>query len=1520
MIGALLFTNVANAHLQDDFNRADSAALGNGWIEKNPNAFSIQGNRVVKNAVSTGYRDNVVYRPAAEDSLDVEAAIEFRLTGMPAGYAQVFTRLQASTVSTSDRLDGYMVYLDDSTTRAILGRQTGSDFVTTLATITISPALNTTDLYRLRLRTTGTSPVNLEAYVERQSGAGWEVIGQAMATDSAENRIATAGAVGFGGYVESTYVMDNFTRVDLGAVGTANPAPVTTGLAPQSAVAGESDLTLIVYGSGFTTDSVVRWNGSDRSTMYVSPSELEATITTADLATSGSRSVTVFNPTPGGGVSSAQTFQVTSPENPPPTLASVSPDTVSAGGGGFNLVVTGTNFDASSVVRWNGAARTTTFISATQLEASIPASDIATTGTAFITVLRASDAVVTNAQTVSITPASATPDFTDDFNRANGADIGNGWIEKSPSAFSLEGNEVAKVGAGGNDYRNNIVYRPAAENLLDVEASVEMRLVNPSVGYPQILVRAQTDTITTVDTLDAYLLYMSDSATNATLARQRGAGYDTALSTFTLSQALNTTDRYRLRLRATGTNPVQLAAFVERWNGSSWQIIGQTSFSDGSSSRIATAGSVGFGGYIETSYRYDNFSRASLAAPNPAPMVSAINPTSVAAASAGFTLTVNGSNFVEGSVVRWNGADRPTTYVSATQLQAQISASDVATQGSASVTVFTPAPGGGASTAQTFTITAPASSPAPVVSALSPSSIASGSGAFTLTVTGSNFVPSSVVRWNGANRTTTFVSATELQAQITASDVLSAGTFAVSVATPAPGGGTSANLTFTVTASNPAPTITGLSPSTAEAGGSAFTLTVFGTNFGPNSVVRWNGSDRTTTFVSSTEVRAAISAADIATTGNRTVTVFNPAPGGGVSGGATFSVSTAGPNNPAPVLTQLSPMAVAPGSGAFLLTVSGSGFTNQSVIQWNGAPRTTTFVSATQLQATIPGTDVATAGLATVRVVTPAPGGGASTPLTLFIQDSGLDLFFDGFNRPDSDTIGNDWTEKNPAAFAIANGQLVSFNTNGGFQQDILYRPASEDRLNVETSVEFVRQPNQTQLESANFPQLHARVQRNNLTQPWTLDSYIFFIEDIGGNAMFAVTRSPTVGSRWECYIAPVPLSEELEVGERYRLRFRVVGTAPVQLTGSVERYDNGTWLTIASGSATHDETTQTTPGLYCDRDSMAPPITTAGGVGVAKWVNRTDNYDNYYWRDVDPDIVPPSIASLSPVSANAGGAGFELVVTGSNFTPDSVVRWNGSNRPTTFISANELRATISAADIALPGNTSVSVANTASGLFSSAAVFEVLPATAIQTLFDSFDRPDNAALGNGWIEKNPAAFALVNNSAQKLATSGGDYRNNIVYRAAAEDVLNAEASLEMRWQGGGLGYPMVATRVQAATVAQTDTLDAYLLYVNDSTNWVTLARQRGSNYDTPLAGIALTQDLNTMDTYRLRLRAVGTNPVRLTAYVERLNGSSWEILGQTSYDDTSELRIATPGSVGFGGYVEDTYSFDNFRRVYLGD
>lgn len=179
------------------------------------------------------------------------------------------------------------------------------------------------------------------------------------------------------------------------------------------------------------------------------------------------------------------------------------------------------------------------------------------------------------------------------------------------------------------------------------------------------------------------------------------------------------------------------------------------------------------------------------------PAITALAPAEVTAGAAAFTLDVTGRGFTEQSVVRWNGVDRPTTYVSFDALKAQISAADVAAAATAAVTVFGPV--GAVTAAATFKINAPAP---PSITSLSPSNVNAGSAAFNLDVTGANFTAQSVVRWNGVARPTGLLSATGLRAQISAGDVATAGTATVTVF--GPGNAVSGGATFTINAVGPA--------------------------------------------------------------------------------------------------------------------------------------------------------------------------------------------------------------------------------------------------------------------------------------------------------------------------------------------------------------------------------------------------------------------------------------------------------------------------------------------------------------------------------------------------------------------------------------------------------------------------------------------------------------------------------------------------------------------------------------------
>jgi hypothetical protein len=85
------------------------------------------------------------------------------------------------------------------------------------------------------------------------------------------------------------------------------------------------------------------------------------------------------------------------------------------------------------------------------------------------------------------------------------------------------------------------------------------------------------------------------------------------------------------------------------------------------------------------------------------------------------------------------------------------------------------------------------------------------------------------------------------------------------------------------------PAITALAPNSATSGSAGFMLTVNGSDFSSKSIVNWNGAAQTTTFVSASQLTAAIAATDIASPATVPITVTNPGnPGSGIYGtGAT---------------------------------------------------------------------------------------------------------------------------------------------------------------------------------------------------------------------------------------------------------------------------------------------------------------------------------------------------------------------------------------------------------------------------------------------------------------------------------------------------------------------------------------------------------------------------------------------------------------------------------------------------------
>jgi len=182
----------------------------------------------------------------------------------------------------------------------------------------------------------------------------------------------------------------------------------------------------------------------------------------------------------------------------------------------------------------------------------------------------------------------------------------------------------------------------------------------------------------------------------------------------------------------------------------------------------------------------------------------------------------------------------------------------------------------------------------------------------------------------------------------------------VLVFNPAPGGGSSDAITFTISTPityNPLPTLSSISPTTAAGGAPGFLLTVDGTNFISGSQVFWNGRYRATTFLSTNRLTVSIPASDSGDVGPVDITVFNPIPGGGISNTMTFTITGPVSNFMGTVNgASFAPgLPVSPGS---IVSDFGAGFaapTNQgTAVQLDGFPAFVLGVSPGQINFQVP--------------------------------------------------------------------------------------------------------------------------------------------------------------------------------------------------------------------------------------------------------------------------------------------------------------------------------------------------------------------------------------------------------------------------------------------------------------------------------------------------------------------------------------------------------------------------------------
>ncbi len=686
-----------------------------------------------------------------------------------------------------------------------------------------------------------------------------------------------------------------------------------------------------------------------------------------------------------------------------------------------------------------------------------------------------------------------------------------------------------------------------------------------------------------------------------------------------------------------------------------------------------------------------------VAVDNPVPSLASVSPAAIPLGAADTTVTITGTSFVPGVALSVNGTTRTTTYVSSTQLTAQLLAADFGIASALPLNVINPKPGGGTSGTSSLAI----NNPVPVIAGVSPAAVLAGAADTTVTVTGTGLLPSTTLQLNGAAHAATVVSGTQLTFVLAAADLAAANTLTVTLSNPQPGGGISPAGRFAV--QNPAPTLASVAPSTLLAGSDATSLVLTGTGYARTSTIQVNGSIHASTFVSPTEIDVPLSTAELATSGTYALAVVNPQPGGGTSPGASVPV-----NNPVPTIASLAPASLSVGSPNTPVTVTGTGFLPLTTLQIDGTPHAVTYVNGKQLTVTLTAAELAKTRNYGLTFTNPAPGGGTSASSTLSVVTAIVPVI----------------TTLAPAVLPVGSAATGVTITGTGFL------PGSTVQLNGYSHITTYVSPTQMTLPLSAYD-----------LQYYGTDSVV--VSNPAPSSGSSNASTFTIQAKTPGIAAITPSSLVVNSG---------VNTLTV--TGSNLTQDsivlwNGTPLTT---NYTYGYTSNapvftysllaTVPSeLTASTNTASITVSTPTAVAVSNAVSVAVT---------NPPV--PTITSISPTAVPVN-TDTKLTVYGTGFNKASVVSYNGTPVTTTFSTTTSLSATIPAATLALPGNGAVTVVTPApgGGTSTAAALTVYVPIVSNNMVFNpvnglaylSIPSTGSTVAGNSIVSFDPATGAL---------------------------------------------------------------------------------------------------------------------------------------------------------------------------------
>ena len=709
------------------------------------------------------------------------------------------------------------------------------------------------------------------------------------------------------GAVDITITTPNGTSATIAADKfTYGAVPAVTRVNPTSGPS-TGGTAVTVSGSGFTGATGVTFGG-------VAAQSFSVTNTTTLTAVSppGSGTVDVLVTTPVG-TSVARTldhFTYTGAA-PPPTVTSISP-TSGPTAGGTSVAIMGTNFTGATAVKFGTATATFTVNSATSITATSPAGsagtvDITVTTSAGISVTATADQFTYQAQASSPTVTSVSP--------TSGST--GGGTSVTITGTNLTGATAVKFGTAAASFTINSATSITAISPVGAAGTVDVTVATAAGISATGAADQFTYTAPPPAPMVSGISPNSGPSSGGTLVTITGSGFTNATG---VKFGINSTAGFSI------VNDTQMTVASPAGQQGTVDVV--VSSTTGSSAVTAA----------------DQFTYNTPAA---LPKITQISPTSGAA---GVTVNITGSGFTGATSVRFGGLFATFTVQSdgAVQATAPVAPDDT---GTLNVTVTTPAGTSATTSAAQFTYVN--NTPQPTVSAVSPDTGAL-SGGNSVVITGSNFVSVASVRF-GSNFASSFTvnSATQITAVAPPGNP---GTIDVLVVAAGGGSPTSSTDHYTYLTTL-VPVISVVSPSGGGASGGT-PVVITGTGFTGATSVTFGGAAATNVVVTGdTEIQALSPAGS----GVVEVKVTNPVGTSATSASDQFTYTVA------PAVTQVSPSG-GPAAGGTSVTITGSGFSGATGVEFGTTPASFTVNSATSITAVAPlGT-----GTVDVRVITPA--------------------------------------------------------------------------------------------------------------------------------------------------------------------------------------------------------------------------------------------------------------------------------------------------------------------------------------------------------------------------------------------------------------------------------------------------------------------------------------------------------------------------------------------------------------------